>query len=131
VVEGCVYVEGVPGLAAVRIGRTKNLLQRLRWFEYDHFPVEVLLVGECTDCAFAPEEAETAIFRALEDLRLWRHDAQVWVNLETGDWFLPDRRRILDAFSRLCKGRHPLLARYYTWPLFDQISQIYTVGEAA
>ena len=126
----CVYVEAVPGIPAVRIGRTVDLLQRLRRFEYTYFPIEVVLYGECSAWEFAPVEAERELFSLLDPIHLWRHNRDLYTKLPTYDWFLPDRRKILEAFFRLCRGRLPLLTRIYRMPLFDRVTRIYpSVGQ--
>jgi len=127
----CVYVEAVPGIAAVRIGRTIDLLQRLRWFEYSYFPIEVVLVGECNAWESAPEEAEGELFSLLDGIHLWRHNRDLYTKLPTLDWYLPDRRKILEAFFRLCRGKRPLLTRVYRMPLFDRVTKTYPLADRA
>ena len=60
--KGCVYVMAVPNIEAVRIGRTVDLPQRLRWFEYKNFPVEVILLGKGN--AFDPEAKKAEALEA-------------------------------------------------------------------
>ena len=94
----CVYVEALPGIEAVRIGRTVDLLQRVRWFEYSYFPIEVILVGECGAWEFAPEEAEAELFTLLDEIHLRQHNLELYTKLPTYDWYLPDRRKLSKLF---------------------------------
>jgi len=121
----CVYVEARLGTRAVRIGQTEDLLQRVRRFESRHLPIEVILYGECITWEAAPETAEAKIFRLLADIHLARHNPGLYVQLPTYDWYLPDRHRILNAFSRLCNGEFPLLRGFYRMPLFERLTKIY------
>ena len=121
---GFVYVEAVPGIGAIRIGRTVDLPQRLRWFEYTHLRVEVILLG----CCVAEEDAERAearIFDLLDEIHLRRHDPQLYGLLPTYDWYLPDRRMILYSFLSLCRGEHPLFTHVQRAPLFERLTKLY------
>jgi hypothetical protein len=123
--DRCVYVQGMPGIEAVRIGRTVDLLQRVSRFEYSHCPIEVILVGECTAYDTAPQSAEAKLFNLLQEIHLSRHNPDLYRRLPTYDWYLPDRRKILDAFARLCGADAPLVTRLYKWPLFEQLTKVY------
>jgi hypothetical protein len=123
--DRCVYVEAVPGIGAVRVGRTANLLQRVRNFEHRHLKIEVILVGECTAYRDAPERAETKLFSLLDEIHLRRHNPNLYRQLPTYDWFLPDRRKLRNAFSRLCGADMPLLTRFYPMPLFERLTRFY------
>lgn len=127
--DRCVYVEAIPGIEAIRIGRTVDLPQRLRRFEYRYFPVEVILTGECTAGEFVPEEAETELFSLLYPIHLSLHNPNLYATLPTKDWYLPDRHKILESFSRLCRGG--LLTRYYRRALFEDLTRLYPRDEDA
>ena len=122
---GLVYVEAVPGIEALRIGRTIDLSQRLLSFEYRYFPVEVVLVGHCIGWGKAPEYAEARIFRLLDEIHLSRHNPLLYGQLPTYDWYLPDRNRILRAFLGLCRGEFPLFTGIERAPLFERFTKAY------
>ena len=124
--DRCVYVEAVLGINAIRIGRTENLLQRVRNFEHSYFPVEVILVGECTAYEDATERAEKRLFSLLNEIHLRHHNPDLYGKLPTYDWYLPDRRKLLNAFSRLCRAEVPMLARFYKMPLFERLTRSYS-----
>lgn len=75
--KGCVYVMAVRGIEAVRIGRTVDLPQRLRWFEYKNFPVEVILLGKCNVLNHDAKRAEEEIFQLLDDIHLRRRNPKL------------------------------------------------------
>ena len=122
---GYVYVQAIPGVDAVRIGRSADVLKRVRCFEYRYGAIEVILEGECITWERAPERAEKRLFRLLADIELRRHNPALYANLPTYDWYLPDRRRILDAFSQLCRGHFPLLSGFTRMPLFERCTKLY------
>ena len=125
-ISGWICVQGLPGLEAVRIGRTVDLPQRLRWFEWRYLPIEVILVGECSSWEYAPEAAEIQLFSLLDEIHLSRHNCVLHGALPTYDSYLPDKRKIIAAFSRLCrKGPFPfpLLTRFFRQPLFDRVTK--------
>ncbi|PYV47361.1 MAG: hypothetical protein DMG92_16480 [Acidobacteria bacterium] len=109
--------------------------QRLRWFEYKNFPVEVILLGKGN--AFDPEakKAEAAVFHLLDDIHLRERNPQLYVDLvrlrspeRLGpgyDWYLPDRRRILEAFWKLCRGSTPRFVGVQKQPAFERFTKLY------
>lgn len=72
--KGCVYVMATPGIEAVRIGRTVDPFQRVRWFEYKNFLVEIILLGECNALDPEAKRAEEEVFHLLGDIRLSEHN---------------------------------------------------------
>jgi hypothetical protein len=54
------------------------------------------------------EEAESRIFRLLDEMHLSRHNLDLYRQLRTNDWYLPDRQKILNVFWSLTRGSSPL-----------------------
>lgn len=128
--KGCVYVMAVPGIEAVRIGRTVDLAQRVRRFAYENqnLPVEIIIVGHCNALDPEAKRAEAEIFRLLDDIHLSRHNRQLYAELPLAagyDWYLPDRRRIKDAFWSLWRGSPPLFVHVQREVTFERFTEQY------
>jgi len=128
--EGFVYMMAVLGVEAVRIGRTIDLDQRLRWFEYrTDLRVEIVVLGHSNALDHGAKRAEADVFALLDDIHLRNHNPQTFVELvQLGagyDWYLPDRRRIRQAFWSLYRGHTPRFVRVDEKPTFERLTSLY------
>jgi hypothetical protein len=123
---GRIYVMAIEGIEAVRIGRTRDLPQRLRRFDwrYPQYPVEIILTGICNARDPTGERAESDVFRLLDKIHLSRHNPDLYRRLETYDWYLPDQRKILKAFRSLTRGKSPLFCSIQPGPLFECFTRV-------
>src|SRR5947208_8217972 len=124
---GLVYVMAVPGIEAVRIGRTCDLPKRMRAHARKNGRIQYILLGECNALDPEGKRAEKEIFRLLGDIRLSKYNPELYMELVRAghDWYLPDRRRILKAFWSLCRGNTPRFVGVQEDPTFERFTRFY------
>lgn len=124
-----VYVMVVPGIEAVRIGRTIDLPQRMRSHAQKNGRIQHILLGQCNVLDTEGRRAEEKIFQLLDDIHLCKHNSQLHLELVLGgtgrDWYLPDRHKIHDAFWSLWQGKIRWFADVMEDPTFERFTNVY------